>query len=78
MKTRKLTSMAILAALSVILVAAVHIPMPAPISFLEYDPADIPILICGFAFGPVAGLADMPCSPRPMPARRADMPQFRL
>ncbi len=56
MNTRKITSMAALAALSVVLVALVHIPMPAPISFLEYDPADIPILICGFAFGPVAGL----------------------
>lgn len=49
--------MAIMAALSVALVAIIHIPMPAPISFLEYDPADIPILICGFAFGPVAGIA---------------------
>ena len=49
--------MGILAALSVALVALIHIPMPAPITFLEYDPADIPILICGFAFGPLAGLA---------------------
>ncbi len=57
MNTRKITSMAVLAALSVVLVAIIHIPMPAPISFLEYDPADIPILICGFAFGPAAGLA---------------------
>lgn len=56
MNTRKLTSMAVLAALSVVLVALIHIPMPAPITFLEYDPADIPILISGFAFGPVAGL----------------------
>lgn len=56
MNTRKITSMAVLAALSVVLVALIHIPMPAPISFLEYDPADIPILISGFAFGPVAGL----------------------
>lgn len=56
MNTRKITSMAVLAALSVVLVAIIHIPMPAPISFLEYDPADIPILISGFAFGPVAGL----------------------
>ena len=56
MKTRKITCMAVLAALSVVLVAVIHIPMPAPISFLEYDPADIPILICGFAFGPWAAL----------------------
>lgn len=55
MNTRKITSMAVLAALSVVLVALIHIPMPAPISFLEYDPADIPILICAFAYGPGAG-----------------------
>lgn len=54
--TRKLTSMAVMIALSVVLVAIIHIPMPAPITFLEYDPADVPILIVGFAFGPVAGI----------------------
>lgn len=57
MKTRKLTSMAILTALSVVLVALIHFPIFPAVSFLEYDPADIPILICGFAFGPAAGLA---------------------
>jgi len=56
MNTRKLSCMAVLAALSVVLVSFVHIPMPAPISFLEYDPADVPILICGFAFGPWSAL----------------------
>lgn len=53
---RKLTSMAMLAAVSVILVSLVHFPLIPAVSFLEYDPADIPILICGFAFGPVAGI----------------------
>lgn len=56
MKTRKLASMAILIALSVVLVAIIHFPIFPSASFLEYDPADIPILICGFAFGPVAGI----------------------
>lgn len=56
MKTRTLTSMAILTALSVVLVAIIHFPIFPPVAFLEYDPADIPILICGFAFGPAAGL----------------------
>jgi riboflavin transporter FmnP len=49
--------MAILTALSVVLVALIHFPIFPAVSFLEYDPADIPILICGFAFGPWAGLA---------------------
>ena len=55
--TRTLTTMAVLTAMSVVLVALVHFPIFPAVSFLEYDPADIPILICGFAFGPLAGLA---------------------
>lgn len=54
--TRRLTTMAILTALSVCLVALIHFPIFPPVPFLEYDPADIPILICSFAFGPSAGL----------------------
>lgn len=56
-KTRKLTTMAILSALAVVLVAVIHFPIFPAVAFLEYDPADIPILICGFAFGPLAGIA---------------------
>ena len=56
LKLRKLTTMAILAAISVVLVAIIHFPIIPAVSFLEYDPADIAILICGFAFGPVAGI----------------------
>lgn len=56
-RTKKLTVMAMLVALSVVLVSLVHFPIFAPVAFLEYDPADIPILIGTFAYGPVAGLA---------------------
>ena len=56
-KTKKLANMGILTAMSVIFVALVHFPIFPAVSFLEYDPADIPILICGFAFGPWSGLA---------------------
>lgn len=55
-KIRKLTTMALLIALAVVLVYFIHIPIFPQVAFLEYDPADISILICGFAFGPVAGL----------------------
>ena len=48
--------MAILAAASVVLVAIIHFPIFPAVAFLEYDPADIAILICGFAFGPLAGI----------------------
>lgn len=54
--TRKLTAMAIMVAISVVLVYFIHIPIFPQVAFLEYDPADISILICGFAFGPIAGI----------------------
>lgn len=55
-KTVKITKMAMLAAISVVLVLLIRIPYP-PAPFLVYDPADIPIFIGTFAFGPLAGLA---------------------
>ena len=55
-KTRKLTVMAMLVAISVILVYFIRFPIFPAAPFLEYDPADIPILIGTFAFGPVAGI----------------------
>lgn len=53
---RKLTVMAMLVAISIVLVALVHFPLFPTAAFLEYDPADIPILIGAFTFGPWAGL----------------------
>ena len=53
---RKLTVMAMLVAVSVILVYLLHFPLFPTAAFLEYDPADIPILIGAFTYGPVAGL----------------------
>lgn len=54
--TRKLTTMGLMAAFSVMLVAVIHFPIFPAAPFLEYDPADIPIFICTFLFGPVSGL----------------------
>ena len=53
---RKMTVMAMLAALSMVLVWAVHVPLIPVVAFLEYDPADVPILIGTFLYGPWAGL----------------------
>lgn len=50
--TRQLVSMAMLGAISIVLVAVIHFPLIPAAAFLEYDPADIPIL----AYGPLAGL----------------------
>ena len=55
-KTVRLAKMAMLVAISIVLVALIHIPIIPAVPFLEYDPADIPILIGTFAFGPGAGV----------------------
>lgn len=54
--TVRLAKMAMLVAISVVLVALIHFPIFPAVPFLEYDPADIPILIGTFAFGPLAGV----------------------
>ncbi len=53
---RKLTTMGLMAAISVILIYFIHFPILPGAAFLEYDPADIPIFICTFLFGPISGL----------------------
>lgn len=52
----KLCKMGMLVALAIVFVAIVHIPIIPSVPFLEYDPADIPILLGTFAFGPAIGL----------------------
>lgn len=52
----KIAKMAMLVAISIVLVMIIHFPIFPAVAFLEYDPADIPILIGTFAFGPVAGI----------------------
>ncbi len=46
-----------LCALSVVLVAIIHFPLIPAAPFLEYDPANIPILIAAFLYGPWCGVA---------------------
>lgn len=53
-RTVRLAKMGMLVAISVVLVYFIHIPMFT--AFYEYDPADVPILMGTFAFGPWAGL----------------------
>ncbi len=54
--TKKLAVMAMLTALSVVLVWLIHFPVFPAVAFLEYDPADIAILVGTFTLGPWAGL----------------------
>ena len=53
--TKKMVVMAMLSALSVILVMLIRVPWVGA-GFLEYDPADVPILITTLMYGPCAGL----------------------
>lgn len=53
---QKLSFMSMLAAMSIMLVMLVHFSIIPAAPFLEYDPADIPILIGSFLFGPWSGL----------------------
>lgn len=55
--TKKLAIMAVLAALSVVMVLIIRVPLIPSAPFLEYDMADIPILVGAFSLGPMAGLA---------------------
>lgn len=53
-RTVWLAKMGLLIAISVVF-GFIHIPFP-PLPFLEFEFSDIPILIAGFAFGPVSGI----------------------
>lgn len=53
---KKLVTMGILVAMSVILIYIIRFPIIPGYIFLEYEPGDIPILIGGLIFGPVAGI----------------------
>ena len=55
-KIEKLVKMALLCAMSVVLMYVVRFPVIPALPFLEYDMADVPILIGAFLYGPVAGL----------------------
>lgn len=55
--TKKVARLGMLAALAVILVALVHFPIFPAAPFLEFDMADMPIIIGTFMFGPWWGMA---------------------
>ncbi|MCL1873296.1 MAG: ECF transporter S component [Clostridiales bacterium] len=58
LSTKQLVTLAMLAAVSLLLVTLpfLRFPIIPLVSFLEYDMADIPILIGTFLFGPLSGL----------------------
>lgn len=59
-KTKKFSKnqmILILGIISIVLGAAIHFPIFSIAPFLEYDPRDIPILLCTFLYGPLYGMA---------------------
>lgn len=53
--TRKVAMVGMFSAISGILMI-LELPMPFAPSFYKIDASELPVLICGFAFGPVAGV----------------------
>lgn len=53
--TRQLVTMALMCAIAS-LFSFVQIPLIPGVSFLTYDPSLMPAMVCGFAFGPGAGI----------------------
>ncbi len=54
--TRQLVTMALLSAIGALL-AFIQIPLIPGASFLSYDPSFVPAMVCGFTYGPGAGVA---------------------
>lgn len=54
--TRQLVTMALMCAIAS-LFSFVQIPLIPGVSFLTYDPSLMPAMVCGFTFGPGAGIA---------------------
>ncbi len=53
----ELTQLSMLAAIAVVLVMLIHFPVIPSVPFIEYDMADVPVLLAAFLYGPVPGLA---------------------
>ncbi|MEG0216931.1 MAG: ECF transporter S component [Raoultibacter sp.] len=54
--TRQLVTMALMCAIAALL-SFIQIPLIPGVAFLTYDASLMPAMVCGFAFGPAAGVA---------------------
>ena len=53
MKTKKLATIGILLGMALVLNIMIRFPLVPAVSFLQYDPKDIIIIIGGFIYGPI-------------------------
>ncbi|WP_242844343.1 ECF transporter S component [Candidatus Soleaferrea massiliensis] len=56
-RIRKIVTLALMAAMSIMLLYLIRFPIFPAAPFLEYDPANIPIFIATYLYGPFSGLA---------------------
>ncbi len=56
MDLKKVTNIGILSALSLLMMIFIKFPIIPAAPFLLYEPGDLPILIIGFIYGPIAGI----------------------
>ncbi len=56
-QTKKLTTLGMLSAFAFLSVFLLRVPIIPSVPFLKYEPKDIIILMAGFIFGPLSGLA---------------------
>ena len=61
--TKKLTTIAILSAMAMVLNLLIQFPIVPAVSFLSYDPKDIIIVIAGFIYGPMTSFIIRNCIP---------------
>lgn len=52
----KMVKISVLSALSMVLMILIRFPIIPSAPYLEYEPADVPLLIIGFMYGPLAGI----------------------
>lgn len=55
-ETRQLVTMALLCAIGVLL-SFIELPLLPGVTWLKYDASAMPAMVCGFAYGPAAGLS---------------------
>ena len=53
--SKTIAKIGLMTAISCVLLLLIRIPFP-PAPFLKYDPADVPIFVTAFAFGPIPGI----------------------
>lgn len=56
LNTKLIATLGIFSALSVVMALLIHFPIFPQARYLEYDPADVPIFLITFMYGPYAGL----------------------